>query len=317
MPAPAQNTRFVFLVGAHRSGTTLLRLMLEHHPAISAPGEFDFLTEIMTDRSSQPTGAEYLQSISSHRGFLSQSFDCDPTGTYASLVHSFVRQLWQRAPARVFVAVVHSGFHELPALWPEALYIHMLRDPRDVSASAVKLGWAGNVYTAVNRWITAESEWDKLRARIRSEAYYELKYEDLVTTPESKLRELCTFLGLEYSAEMLTYHRNTTYGPPDASLANQWRRNLSGAEIGLVEGVLGDRLQHRGYQPSGERVVHPSWSRRWRLHWHDRTSRFLFRLKRFGVVNTVGMAVARRLRLAGLERRIQLRVNEVAKQHLK
>lgn len=309
--------RPAFLVGAHRSGTTLLRLMLDHNPDVSVPGEFDFLTEIMADRTDQPTASEYLRRLSLHRGFLAQSFHVDPDASYEALVRSFVQQLYMRNPAKVFVAVVHTGFQELARLWPEARFIHMLRDPRDVAASAVKLGWAGNVYTGVQRWLGAESAWDKLARAIPVTHRSEVHFEKLIANPEAALRQLCEFLAVPYSPNMLTYHQNTTYDAPDPALTNQWQRKLSPTEIGLVEGAVGVLLQDRGYQPSGYDTILPSHWKRRQLLVQDRIARFLFRIKRFGIVNTVGVSLAGRFKLPKAQRKFQLRINEISKHHLK
>lgn len=309
--------RPVFMVGAHRSGTTLLRLMLDHHPDISVPGEYDFLTEIMADRMVHPTGSEYLQHVGLHRGFLAQSFDVDSRDSYEALVRSFVHQLSERNPSRVFVAVVHTGFSELARIWPEAKFIHLVRDPRDVAASAVKLGWAGNVYTGVRRWMTAESEWNKLSAIVSPTHRIAIQFEELISNLEPTLHQLCSFLDLPYCEEMLNYHLDTTYEPPDPTLTNQWKRKLSPTEIGLVEGAIGDLLQDKGYQSSGHKVVRPSrWTKN-QLLLQDRFARFRFRLKRFGVMNTVGVALARRMNLHGIERKFQLQINEISSQSLK
>ena len=313
----SSDVRPAFLVGAHRSGTTLLRLMLDHHPDVSVPGEFDFLTEIMADRTNQPTTSEYLSRLSLHRGFLAQSFHVDPNADYETLVKSFVQQLYQRNPAKVFVAVVHTGFQELARLWPDAKFVHMSRDPRDVAASAVKLGWAGNVYTGVQRWLAAESAWDNLARAIPTTNRSVVQFEKLIANPAATLRQLCEFLAVPYSPEMLNYHQNTTYDAPDPSLTDQWKRKLSPTEIGLVEGAVGALLQNRGYQPSGYDTICPSYWMKRRLLVQDRIARFLFRIKRFGIVNTVGVSLARRFKLCNAERRFQLRINEISKEHLK
>lgn len=306
-----------FLVGAHRSGTTLLRLMLDHHPEISVPGEFDFLTEIMTDREARPAVSEYLQQLSLHRGFVARALDCDLQDSYESLVKSFVMQLWTRHPGKVFIAVVHTGFQELARIWPESKFIHIMRDPRDVAASAVKLGWAGNVYSGVNRWITAETAWDELSKTVPAVNRCEIHFERMISDLPKTLQQLCSFLNVSYSEEMLNYHLNTTYGPPDPALTNQWQRKLSPTQVGLVEGVLGDLLEKSGYQRSGHPAIHPSGWERKRLLLHDRVARLRFRLERFGVWNTLGIALARRLRLRSIEQRFQSRMNTIAVKHLK
>jgi hypothetical protein len=58
---------------------------------------------------------------------------------------------------------VHRHYDRLLRLWPEARFIHLVRDPRDVASSCIGMGWAGNVWTGVTRWIEAERLWDEVR----------------------------------------------------------------------------------------------------------------------------------------------------------
>ena len=62
-----------------------------------------------------------------------------------------------------------------------------------------------------------------------------------------ELGRVCAFLGVPFSAAMLDYHRDTTYGPPDPKLAEQWRRQAARREVALIEGKCGDLIAARGY----------------------------------------------------------------------
>jgi hypothetical protein len=153
----------IFLVGAERSGTTLLRLMLDHHPEIAFFSEFEFAIEHVSGRGDFPDVDSYRHWLGNDRIFLDSGFHVDPTLAYPELVRSFLEQKRYRDRKPLVGATVHAGFDRLGSIWPDARYIHLLRDPRDVARSTIAMGWAGNVWTGVERWLEAESTWSRLR----------------------------------------------------------------------------------------------------------------------------------------------------------
>jgi hypothetical protein len=128
----------IFVVGAPRSGTTLFRLILDSHPRIVNPGEFDFLFDLVSDDAKLPDVTKYTEWLSTHRIFLSHRLIIDPNHGYYDLVRSFVRQKTQSN--RIVALSVHRGHHKIPFFFPEAKYIHLLRDPRDVALSTIPMG---------------------------------------------------------------------------------------------------------------------------------------------------------------------------------
>ena len=150
----------MFLVGSERSGTTLLRLMLDHHPEIAFEKEFDFVVTEVSDTGELPAVDAYLDWIADVRG---ANYAIDPALGYRELVNDFLRQKQAASGGKPHVgATIHRNFDRLRFLWPDARYIHLVRDPRDVARSVVQKGWAGNVYQGSEFWIQAESCWDSL-----------------------------------------------------------------------------------------------------------------------------------------------------------
>ena len=86
------------------------------------------------------------------------------------------------------------------------------------------MGWAGNMYIAVETWIEVELNLSKLRRELPDERWMELQYETLVTEPEKTLTRVCQFLGIPYDPAMLTYPDQTTYCPPSPDAIGQWKR---------------------------------------------------------------------------------------------
>ena len=243
----------VFLVGAERSGTTLLRLMLDHHPEVAFEKEFDFAVRQVSDTGAFPAVPEYLNWIATIRG---PEYRLDPSLDYPDLVEDFLRQKQEASGGKPHVgATVHRNFDRLRFLWPAARYIHLVRDPRDVARSVVQKGWAGNLYQASEFWIRAESCWDSLIPYLTRERAIEIHYEDLVTSTESVLTDICRFIGVGYSEKMLGYGADAPqYPPPDPRLAHQWRTKLAPRDVAVVEVRTARLMESRGYGLSGRRL---------------------------------------------------------------
>lgn len=308
----------VFLVGAERSGTTLLRLMLGHHPDLAWVNEFEYAVDMVSDDGRFPDLEQYTAWLQRHRIFRASECTIDPALDYPALVRDFLEQRRRRAGKAQVHATCHRHFDRLLHIWPEARFIHLVRDGRDVARSVIGMGWAGNVYTAASRWIEAERLWEQLRARLSEDRWIELKYELLLAEPERELTRICEFIGVAFDPAMLAYDCDSTYEKPDPSLAQQWRRKLSPHQIRLIEARIGPMLADRGYELSG----HPSLSvgplRRWGLRIQDRFYRARFRLKRYGPILWLADACLRRLGRprASLDL-VQRRIQTVDSLHLK
>ncbi len=306
-----------FLVGAERSGTTLLRLMLDHHPEISFQFEFELAVDFIPDEGGWPDVAEYSRRMSTNRGFLDSRYEIDPELDYPSLVRSFLEQKRQRDAKPRVGATVHRHFDRLLRVWPEARFVHIYRDGRDVARSCIAMGWAGNVWTGVARWIEAETLWKELRARLSPDRYTEVRYETLIAEPESVLRGLCDFMGVPFDRAMFDYAKTSTYEAPDPRLASQWKRSLSPREIQLVESRIGDMLAERGYEPSGLPRIRVSAAERAALRIQDRLSRARNRLADYGPRLFLENVVAKRVGTQGWRDDVQRRINAVELRKLK
>src|SRR5690606_30898833 len=124
---------------------------------------------------------------------------------YPTLLNGFLIQARDQAGKSLVGATVHRHFDRLLWLWPDARFIHLVRDPRDVARSCIGMGWAGNVWTGVERWVTAEQLWDRLRHRLTEARMLEVRYEDLLAAPDRVLARTCAFVGVDYAPAMLTY----------------------------------------------------------------------------------------------------------------
>jgi sulfotransferase family protein len=238
-----------FLIGAERSGTTLLRLMLDHHAEISCGGEFNYVTAHLQEDGSEPTPKLFEEALRLDRQFSSSGLAFVPVLDYAQQVRSFLIQLCR--DGRAVGATVHFNYRSLVRWWPEARFIHLVRDPRDVSISVIQMGWSGNLWAASKRWLAAERAVEEFREQVPDARIHELRFEDLVSHPVEELSALCSFLDLEYDPGMLSYPANSTYPAPDPKAAERWRKKLTTDEVQLVEQSVGDWLLKRGYPHLG------------------------------------------------------------------
>ena len=314
-PNPPADEDLVFICGALRSGTTLLRLMINDHPQLSNPGEMDFLFEPPPMREGRRDMAAYARKLAFNRVVAKLDLKLVPGLDYCEQVAEFIRQL--RKPGRLLTINVHRHFDRIPGLFPAARYVHLLRDPRDVARSSIGMGWAGNVYHGVDHWIASERDFERLAAAVGEGRIHRMKNEDLVRAPARELTKMCAFLGVGYDARMLDYPSHTTYGPPDPGLVEQWRRDQSPREIGLVEAKVGPMLAARGYAESGFSAVRPGAFGRLALRFDDRLGRWRDSARRYGLMLTIAEMASARLRLPALTAFVQRRKAPINARYLK
>ncbi len=313
--ARAQQEPF-FLVGSERSGTTLLRLMLAHHHQIECAPEFEFLVEALPPEAGWPALEPYWDWLAVNRIFLPHGLAIDRGLDYPRLAQSFVAQYCARSGKPIHGATCHKHFDRLLRIWPRARFVHIVRDGRDVARSCIGMGWAGNVWHGAERWIEAETLWERLAPRVEAARRIELRYEDLVREPERELARLCAFLGTQYDAGMLDYSRDSSYERPDPKLIAQWKKKLAPAELALLEARIGPLLRQRGYEESGVPAARVGRARRLALALQDRRARFRFRRERYGLAHLVQSRLARLLGRSAWQRRLQLAQNEIDNRHL-
>jgi len=289
--------------------------MLSAHPDLCWVQEFELAVDRI-EGEGWPDLEAYHAFLATHRIARAVSYAIDPALSYPELVGSFLEQQRVRAGKPRVGATVHRHFDRLLRLWPTARFIHLVRDPRDVAPSCIPMGWAGNVWTAIERWVTAERLWSALQERVPAERRLEVRFEDLICHPETELERVCAFLGISYDPAMLRYPESTSYERPNPSLTQQWRKKLSPREIQLVESRVGDLLEARGYAPSGEPARPPGALERMWLQLQDRAARIRHRVRIFGLRLFVADLVSR----AGFPRwhhDVKLRLNAVTQSRLK
>jgi L-alanine-DL-glutamate epimerase-like enolase superfamily enzyme len=201
-----------------RSGTTLLRLMLDAHPQLAIPLETHFLVTLVQLSSEKEVSRETLLKTVvefhtwpdfhlSAEDFTERLDRVTPFNLTAGLrcfygmyAEKFGKNRWgDKSPPYGFIM---GAIHKL---LPEAHFIHVIRDGRDAALSHRK------TYFWRDRGIDRHAaEWRKRILNFREQAagvpYIELRYEDLLLHTTAVLREICEFLQLQYTPEMESYH---------------------------------------------------------------------------------------------------------------
>lgn len=303
------------LFGALRSGTTMLRLMINGHSQLVCPGETDFLTDYLVPT---PGGGWHydLESLAENRIFQDSRAKLPDTAEAGPAFRSMVADL-RGGDSGTLVLVLHRGLARLLDLVPDIPILHLVRDPRDVARSAIGMGWAGHVYYGARIWLQSEEEWERVAPRLADDQSLELRYEPLVHDPEAVLGKICNFLGKRYDPAMLSYSERSTYDRPDPSLTEQWRKKWGPHELSVTEPLFGDLLVRRGYEPSGQPATFPS--RATRLAMWAANKRFVwnFRIRKFGLRDPLLTALARRVGLPQLATPARRRMQEITRKNLK
>ncbi|GAA4707805.1 sulfotransferase [Phytohabitans rumicis] len=153
----------------------------------------------------------------------------------------------------------------LARLFPDALFVHVIRDGRDCVASLKQMPWhRTGIYQAISAWAQAVDH-GRWAARVLGPgAYHEIRYERLVTNVGPELAALCRFLHEEYDPAMTDPAALATLAVPDRKSwhartrsaigpdrIGRWRSILEPWEAGLCEAVLGGRLRSLGYPLTG------------------------------------------------------------------
>lgn len=305
----------IFLVGAERSGTTLLRLMLNYHPKITWCNEFEYAVDMVGE--DWPDLQAYYSWLETHRIFQDSHFNIDKTLSYPQLVDSFLGQRLKRDSKPIVGATIHRNFEKTIKIWPDARFIHIVRDGRDVARSCIGMGWAGNVWYGVNEWIKVENLWKEFSKQIPEDRKIEIIYEDLILNYVDTLKNICDFIGVDYDSSMLDYVNSSDYSLPKSHLVQQWKKKQSKREIQLLEYRIADMLVERGYDLSEFDTIEVSPLDELVLKIQNWWGKLLFRRDRIGTSLLISDFLARKMGVAAWQKRTLLQINDIQRRHLK
>jgi len=304
----------LFLVGAERSGSTLLRRMLARHPQIAMVGDFRFVANAISPDGRVMKRDAFVRALELDPLFARSRLTIPPGLTFVGIANDFLDQAATPKNATVVGATVHHHFDRLLRLWPDARFIHLVRDGRDVAMSTIPMGWAGNMWRGIREWVEIEELWARLSAKLPIERQITVKYEMLASDPEYELRRITHFLALDFRPEMLRDERGATYSAQPGDSVGKWR-DVHPAELGAAEHRAARWLLQNGYVLSGS-VRKPSILRRIALRLQDRLAIALHRKSRFGTRLWLASVYTRRFGSRTAMDRLTRQQNEIIRREM-
>ncbi len=265
----------LFVLGVSRSGTTLLRVVLDRSPGIAVPDESFFIPLLARRHRGTVDRGRFLDDLSRLQVLPAWGLSLDDIGVRIDPGTST-----GQAIAAIFEAyAAHEGkprwgdktplyMRHLPLLerlFPDAQYVHLIRDGRDAALSFLRMPegtftrtWAhpdtSTEFACL--WRTEVAAARELGRRVGTSRYLEVLYEELVAGPEAVIRRICGFANLPYDAAMLDYagavdvsakpHQQRLLQPLTPGVRN-WRTEMTTEDVRGFEAIAGDLLAELGY----------------------------------------------------------------------
>jgi hypothetical protein len=294
-PLPIKE-RPIFLIGAPRSGTTLLRYVLSSHPRIHIPPESNFIPRLLGTRPhralKRAEAVDLVRTALTYRSFFKDWHggrpnpsalidglkEPTPSRIVDALFCEYARQFGaQRWGDKSPIYTMHVDI--LARAFPTAQFLHVIRDGRDVALS-MQENYRGtrffyiDVYYAARSWKTRVLAAAGAGARLGPSRYLQLRYEDLTSNPETVIRSMCRYLGESYdpamthpNREAVRHHHSSgihaaTRKPLTSRRSGRWRTEMPVEDQRLVQDVAGDLLAELGYDvPNLGRMSLREWAR--------------------------------------------------------
>jgi hypothetical protein len=274
----------VFVVGCHRSGTNLV-----YDTLLSAGGFAIYRGYIPIYKTLQPRFGDLndrdnrqkvLETWLRSKGFRRSGLDpawlsekilaeCHSAGDFLRIVMGEIARSQQAARWALYDPDNVLHMRAIKQQIPEALFIHMIRDGRDIALSLHKMGgfqplpWdrgSRDLAATALYWEWMVRKGAEYGRREIPNDYIEVHYEDLVSNPRRVLEQLGTFLDhdLDYdriqrSALGRVSEPNSSFrdeeAPEERKSLNRWKERLSPKEVAALESLVGDCLQEFGYTP--------------------------------------------------------------------
>ncbi len=271
----------IFLFGFERSGTTLLSMMVGAHPDLALPltvtglwykygGKLGKYNDLAGREDVQSLVIDLLEEerirLWDEELTPEDIFAAGEIHSYPDVVAAFHQAYAEKKGkthwANLDIATLDE-MHRAVNWFPEAKFLHIVRDCRDVALSHETMPYgASNPLECAQNWERRLSANRKMGAMLGSDQYMVIRYEDLVLQPEETLGKVCGFLELEYSDKMLSYgsmveskipaDRRWLWPDldkaPQADRCNQWKSKMPAYKRIIIEGEAGGLLKQLGYE---------------------------------------------------------------------
>jgi hypothetical protein len=208
--------RPIFVIGSPRSGTTLMRSILDAHPNIFCPS---WETGLFVHLGAMLNGDLLKVLKKEGNRFPLRRADLISWVRRSSL--DLFEQFGQRAGKARCAEKTPAHVHHMEFItevFPDAQFIHMIRNGYDVVKSLQNMPWSPHhVRWNTRTWVHSVRAGQQVGTKLRPGQYLEVRYEQLIQQPSDILECLCKFLGEPFAPEMLRFHE------PDK---NSWKAQL-------------------------------------------------------------------------------------------
>ena len=234
-----------FIVGSARSGTTLLRMMLNAHPEVAVPPESRFVVELY--RSDDVQVNDFLERLDAHPRWTSWDTPIEDvraqlagltTVPYPEAIEAAYMAYAQNRNKKRYGDKTPRYIEDLPLLarlWPEAKFVHLVRDGREVALSYADVPFGpSTVAKAAALWKDRVVRGMEQGRPLGPHRYTELRYERLLANPQAEVEALCAFLDLDFDPSMLDYSERAGSEVLDRGKALQPQRHQIDHEDPLV-----------------------------------------------------------------------------------
>lgn len=281
----------LFILGNNRSGTSLLRLILTCHDNVIIPPESHFLLWLHDKYKNweYTIGFEaFLKDLYAATKFetwqipeneLKNHLILSKPQNYPELIASIYLFYGKMLKKHVKIwgdknSLWVEKLNTIKKLYPNAKYIHIIRDGRDVATSYLQLAnknssnkYYPNLPHEIDQiakvWSKNVSELTQFFAQIQNETFLEVKYENLILDHKNEIEKILNFLKLPLSEKVFSYYKinaeknfepkefmnwkQKLNQPPDKSNINKYRQVLSPEEITLFNSIAKKELQRYEY----------------------------------------------------------------------
>lgn len=282
----------LFIIGMPRSGTKLVRDLLNQNPRIAiSTTESQFIPFFVRKFGESPRFDNEAELDAFYQEFSQTVYFSNnqrkgktlPRSAFDSLVD---KTKWEHIVEVIFRYYAPAGTDPhfiwgdktpgylnhtplLKRLFPTAKFLHILRDPRDYCLS-VRNSWGKSIYRAADLWNNSVRKGHIAEQKLGHD-YLEIRYEALLSQPEATLRQVCDFLHCPFTPVMLTLNespekRGATKGATTIVAGNQ-RKYLTAftpSEVQRIEEIVYPVAQKAGYSfehANQHKPLNPLWLR--------------------------------------------------------
>ena len=266
--------------------------MLDAHSELAIPGETHFLPKLIKRCERGRVSADELADlVTAHKRWgdfhldaaeLRERFRSLRPLNAADAIRAFYRLYAEQRGKRRYGDKTPGYVKEMlriQRVLPEARFVHIVRDGRDVALSHLRMNWGpATVAESAELWVERISKARRKAPGVRH--YAEFRFEDLVAETEDTLRGVCDFVELDFEPSMLDYHRHAEQRlrekardlprrnrptqtaaarmdshrlakePPRPDRVEMWRERMSAEEVAEYERIAGPLLIELGYELS-------------------------------------------------------------------